>query len=47
MVQVICYLLLTTIGVVMSAPAPQFNNDETSVIQYYNENNGSGQYNYL
>lgn len=42
------YLLITILGVtVSSAPAPQFNNDETSLLRFYNENNGSGQYNYL
>lgn len=47
MVHVTYYLLLATLGVVTSAPTPQFNNDETSILQYYNENNGLGQYNYL
>lgn len=47
MLHVTCYILLTTLGVVLSAPTPQFNNDETSILQYYNENNGLGQYNYL
>ncbi|KAJ6634696.1 Endocuticle structural glycoprotein SgAbd-5 [Pseudolycoriella hygida] len=41
------YLLITVLGVVTSAPTPQLNNDETSVLRYFNENNGSGQYNYL
>lgn len=41
------YLLITILGVAVSAPAPQFNNDEPSLVRYYNENNGAGQYNYL
>ncbi|KAG4079704.1 hypothetical protein HA402_009090 [Bradysia odoriphaga] len=41
------YLLITILGVALSAPAPQFNNDETSILRFYNENNGLGQYNYL